>query len=135
MPFDDENIPNLLEKIKLGHYEMKEMIQGEARDLISKILVTEPSSRLPVSLHSDDLSEPLFDTLIASYLQLREVRQHGYLSRQVALAEVLGHHDEPAPKLAAVQDTNLCKRSLSELAKLFECCETDIQMNLLHPDR
>ncbi|KAK4057116.1 serine/threonine-protein kinase gin4 [Microbotryomycetes sp. JL221] len=79
LPFDDDNLPNLLEKIKAGDYVMAETIQGEARDLISKILVTEPSARI----------------------SLPEIWQHEYLSKHLAF--VPSHRDRAAPKLAVVQ--------------------------------
>lgn len=52
LPFDDDNIPNLLCQIKVGHYYMHPEIEGNARDLIRKILVVDPAKRITVSLFS-----------------------------------------------------------------------------------
>ncbi|KAG0838170.1 hypothetical protein G6F19_003283 [Rhizopus arrhizus] len=46
LPFDDENIRQLLRKVKSGKYVMPENISRSAQDLIRRILVVDPSKRL-----------------------------------------------------------------------------------------
>ncbi|KAF7732339.1 hypothetical protein EC973_005235 [Apophysomyces ossiformis] len=46
LPFDDENIRQLLKKVKSGKYAMPEDISRNAQDLIRRILVVDPSKRL-----------------------------------------------------------------------------------------
>ncbi|KAG1457306.1 hypothetical protein G6F46_007312 [Rhizopus delemar] len=46
LPFDDENIRQLLRKVKSGKYVMPDNISKSAQDLIRRILVIDPSKRL-----------------------------------------------------------------------------------------
>ncbi|KAI8073185.1 kinase-like domain-containing protein [Gongronella butleri] len=47
LPFDDENMPRLLEKIKLGRYRpLPSGISNEAKDLVRKMLVVDPARRI-----------------------------------------------------------------------------------------
>jgi len=46
LPFDDENIRNLLLKVQNGSFEMPIEISIEAKDLISKMLTVEPNKRI-----------------------------------------------------------------------------------------
>ncbi|KAI8339439.1 kinase-like domain-containing protein [Chlamydoabsidia padenii] len=46
LPFDDENIRQLLKKVKAGKYAMPDDISRNAQDLIRRILVVDPSKRL-----------------------------------------------------------------------------------------
>ncbi|GAA5869146.1 hypothetical protein JCM3774_003964 [Rhodotorula dairenensis] len=46
LPFDDDDIPTLMNKVRIGKYEMPYSIQEEARDLVSHCLVKDPSERI-----------------------------------------------------------------------------------------
>ncbi|ORY96938.1 hypothetical protein BCR43DRAFT_474942 [Syncephalastrum racemosum] len=46
LPFDDDNIRELLNKVKVGKYKMPDHISDGARDLIRRILVVHPGKRL-----------------------------------------------------------------------------------------
>ncbi|KAI9312164.1 hypothetical protein BX666DRAFT_2161655 [Dichotomocladium elegans] len=46
LPFDDDNIRQLLKKVKAGKYVMPDNISRSAQDLIRRILVVDPSKRL-----------------------------------------------------------------------------------------
>ncbi|KAI8968159.1 kinase-like domain-containing protein [Mycotypha africana] len=46
LPFDDDNIRQLLTKVKLGNYTIPDYVSSEARDLIRRILVVNPAQRL-----------------------------------------------------------------------------------------
>ena len=48
LPFDDENIRQLLKKVRSGRYVMPDNISRSAQDLIQRILVVDPSKRLNV---------------------------------------------------------------------------------------
>lgn len=45
LPFEDGNTARLYEKIMQGEYEIPEFVSGEARDLIQKLLTTDPRKR------------------------------------------------------------------------------------------
>ena len=49
LPFDDDNIRSLLQKVKVGVFEMPDEIRGDARDLLRKMLEKEPERRITVS--------------------------------------------------------------------------------------
>ncbi|GAA5991765.1 hypothetical protein JCM10908_001130 [Rhodotorula pacifica] len=46
LPFDDDDIPTLMNKVRVGAYEMPPSIQDEARDLIQRCLVKDVSDRM-----------------------------------------------------------------------------------------
>ncbi|ORX55822.1 Pkinase-domain-containing protein [Hesseltinella vesiculosa] len=50
LPFDDESMPRLLEKIKLGRYRpIPSSVSAEAKDLVRKMLVVDPSKRIKMN--------------------------------------------------------------------------------------
>ncbi|CAO3585663.1 unnamed protein product [Absidia cylindrospora] len=57
LPFDDENIRQLLKKVKAGKYAMPDDISKNAQDLIRRILVVDPSKRLTMD---EIMSHPWF---------------------------------------------------------------------------
>ena len=48
LPFDDESIPYLFRKIKGGIYVLPSYLSNSAKDLISKMLVTDPMQRITI---------------------------------------------------------------------------------------
>jgi serine/threonine protein kinase len=48
LPFDDENIRQLLSKVKAGKFYMPTDISTSARDLISRMLTVNPRRRITV---------------------------------------------------------------------------------------
>lgn len=50
LPFDDADIQVLLKKVKRGRYTMPEKLDPVARDLISRMLVIDPSQRITVKV-------------------------------------------------------------------------------------
>ncbi|KAI9275312.1 kinase-like domain-containing protein [Sporodiniella umbellata] len=46
LPFDDDNIRQLLNKVKVGKYKIPDHVSNDAKDLIQKILVINPNKRL-----------------------------------------------------------------------------------------
>ncbi|GEQ71671.1 hypothetical protein JCM33374_g5357 [Metschnikowia sp. JCM 33374] len=60
LPFDDENIRNLLLKVQAGNFEMPRDISTEAQDLIWRMLTVDPLDRLTTS-------EVLTHRLLAKY--------------------------------------------------------------------
>jgi len=69
LPFDDENIPNLFKKIRGGIYVLPSFLSEQVRDLISKMLVTDPLSRITV----DEIRKhPWFLTKIPKYIALED---------------------------------------------------------------
>lgn len=50
LPFDDENIRNLLLKVQAGNFEMPQDLSPEAQDLIWRMLTVDPNDRILTSL-------------------------------------------------------------------------------------
>ncbi|EGW35129.1 uncharacterized protein SPAPADRAFT_53469 [Spathaspora passalidarum NRRL Y-27907] len=50
LPFDDENIRNLLLKVQAGSFEMPDDLSREAQDLISKMLNADPAKRIKIDV-------------------------------------------------------------------------------------
>ena len=46
LPFDDENIRNLLLKVKAGYFQMPPQLSSEAKDLIWQMLDADPKTRI-----------------------------------------------------------------------------------------
>ena len=46
LPFEDPNTSNLYKKILNGEYELPEWLSGDGKDLIRKLLNTDPEKRL-----------------------------------------------------------------------------------------
>ncbi|KAJ4843067.1 hypothetical protein Tsubulata_031108 [Turnera subulata] len=65
LPFDDENIPNLLRKIQGGKYSLKRITSPGARDLNSRMLVVDPLKRLSIP---EICQHPWFQRCLAPYL-------------------------------------------------------------------
>ena len=57
LPFDDDNIRSLLQKVKIGHFEMPDEIKDPARDLLKRMLEKEPERRITVA---EILRHPFF---------------------------------------------------------------------------
>lgn len=49
LPFDDENIRNLLAKVKLGKFTMPPDLPKDARDLIQRMLTVRPQDRITMA--------------------------------------------------------------------------------------
>ncbi|WVR03489.1 hypothetical protein IAU60_000480 [Kwoniella sp. DSM 27419] len=57
LPFDDDNIRSLLQKVKIGVFEMPDEIKDPARDLLSKMLEKDPERRITMP---EILQHPFF---------------------------------------------------------------------------
>lgn len=58
LPFDDENIRNLLLKVQAGNFEMPDDLSDDAKDLIDLMLTVDPIQRIPTE---KILSHPLLN--------------------------------------------------------------------------
>ena len=65
LPFDDENIPNLFKKIKGGIYILPSYLSDLSRDLIVKMLITNPLTRISIM---GIRGHPWFQTRLPKYL-------------------------------------------------------------------
>lgn len=57
LPFDDKNVRTLLNKVKVGKYDMPAYIDPLAKDLLSRMLVVDVSKRISVSTFIPIFSE------------------------------------------------------------------------------
>jgi serine/threonine protein kinase len=57
LPFDDDNIRSLLQKVKIGVFEMPDEIKDPARDLLSRMLEKNPERRITMP---EILQHPFF---------------------------------------------------------------------------
>lgn len=57
LPFDDEDLTTLLEKVKSGKYDVPLRIDSMAKDLISRMLVNDPEQRITMA---EILQHPFF---------------------------------------------------------------------------
>ncbi|KAI3854684.1 hypothetical protein MKW92_045263 [Papaver armeniacum] len=65
LPFDDENIPNLLKKIKGGIYTLPSHLSAGARELIPRMLVVDPMKRMTIP---EIRQHPWFQAHLPRYL-------------------------------------------------------------------
>jgi serine/threonine protein kinase len=50
LPFDDDNLKQLLEKIKKGHFTIPPYVPQDCQDLLRKMIEIDPNKRLSVQL-------------------------------------------------------------------------------------
>jgi len=48
LPFDDDNLQNLLKKVKAGLYQMPSFLSDDVKDLIARMLTMEPEKRIKI---------------------------------------------------------------------------------------
>src|ERR1700738_117591 len=89
LPFDDENIRNLLLKVKAGHFTMPSQLSSEAKDLIWRMLDVDPKSRIQmhdIFQHPFLLKYPpgegAFDLLDIPSVD-RTVRNEGEIAKEI----------------------------------------------------
>ncbi|BGP02178.1 putative serine/threonine-protein kinase HSL1 [Rhodotorula toruloides] len=49
LPFDADNVPTVLEKVKKGEYELAEFVDGPVRNLVNRCLTVTPSERITLA--------------------------------------------------------------------------------------
>ncbi|XP_058210412.1 SNF1-related protein kinase catalytic subunit alpha KIN10-like isoform X2 [Rhododendron vialii] len=87
LPFDDDNLPGLYAKINNGVYTFPNYLSIAARDLISRILIVDPISRLSIP---EIRRHPWFQLHIPRYL-LEPMVTEGYNTEKQHLV----HEDRP----------------------------------------
>ncbi|KAG6809896.1 hypothetical protein H0H92_014215 [Tricholoma furcatifolium] len=65
LPFEDENVNRLFDKIKDGKFHMPSFLSADARDLIDQMLVVDSVKRITIS---DITQHPFFTTDLPKYL-------------------------------------------------------------------
>ena len=65
LPFDDESIPNLFKKIKMGMYTLPGHLTRDARDLIPSMLFVDPMKRITIAQIRE---HPWFRAKLPTYL-------------------------------------------------------------------
>lgn len=73
LPFDDENIPNLFKKIKSGIYLLPSYLSDCSRDLIARMLVTNPLTRISLE---GIRNHPWFQTRLPKYLSFPPMKKN-----------------------------------------------------------
>lgn len=97
LPFDDESIPYLFRKIKGGLYVLPAYLSDYAKDLISKMLITDSLKRITVE---GIRAHPWFLQDLPRYLSVRpEVGQHLRQVDQTVLADVVRLTGFPRDKI------------------------------------
>lgn len=97
LPFDDESIPYLFRKIKGGIYILPSYLTDSSKDLISKMLVTDPLKRINI----DEIRQhPWFRQQLPRYLAM-PVRLGSHLENidQEVLVEVVRTTNFPKEKI------------------------------------
>ena len=51
LPFDDDNLKQLLEKIKKGHFQIPSYVPPECQELLRKMIEVDPNKRFSVNLN------------------------------------------------------------------------------------
>ena len=119
LPFDDENIRDLLLKVQRGHYEIVEDLSVEARDLIAKMLTVDPEKRI----------------------KTRDILYHPLLLKYFGSPEDLADYNNlPAPEAAsqpvAESPEGIDKHILRNLVTLWHGrSKDDIVKALLSPEQ
>jgi serine/threonine protein kinase len=49
LPFEDDTMKGLFQKIERGKFEFPDWIKGDAKDLIQKMLRTDPNKRITIA--------------------------------------------------------------------------------------
>ncbi|CAN3355952.1 probable serine/threonine-protein kinase Kcc4p [Diutina catenulata] len=114
LPFDDENIRELLMKVKSGRFVMPSYLSSEAQNLISQMLVVDPAKRIT----TDEIFE---HPLLQKYIRDRSIR-----AKSVNLAQM---NMKPIESAAHVD-----REILKNLSVLFHNCdENTIVTRLMSP--
>nr|GLL24492.1 SNF1-related protein kinase catalytic subunit alpha KIN11-like [Ipomoea trifida] len=94
LPFDDDNFPALYRRIKNGNYPVPGHLSSGANDLIAKILVTDPVSRISIP----------------------EIRQHSWFKVQLPNYISLKPY-ATASEISEIEKTKVDENVLKEMAK------------------
>ncbi|ODV85282.1 hypothetical protein CANARDRAFT_212833 [[Candida] arabinofermentans NRRL YB-2248] len=121
LPFDDENIRDLLQKVQKGEYELDEDISNEAKDLISLMLTVDPEERIKTR---DILKHPLIKKYpfnkqdLEDYLNLpspnsatKPINSREEIDKQILENLVILWHGRPAEEII---NALLCPKSNPE---------------------
>ncbi|BGP57154.1 serine/threonine-protein kinase gin4 [Rhodotorula sphaerocarpa] len=103
LPFDDDDIPTLLEKVRIGEYEMLPIITGHARDLIRRCLTKDPRHRISLPVL---LSHPY-------------MREHGAEADQIPVLADDAERRRSLRNLASMPSTASAASVLLQLGKEF----------------
>ena len=69
LPFDDNNLPSLFQKIREAHFFMPHYLSGQARDLISRMIQANPLNRTSIS---EIKNHPWYQSFLPLYLQIMD---------------------------------------------------------------
>jgi len=78
LPFDDENIRILLQKVKNGRFSIPADLPADAKDLITRMLVVDPERRITVS-HAPQFNVPCG---AMSSSQMADIMRHPFFLRK-----------------------------------------------------
>ncbi|AAK39929.1 SNF-related kinase (nucleomorph) [Guillardia theta] len=80
LPFDDENIPNLFKKIKSGIYILPGYLSDLSRDMIAKMLITNPLLRITINEIRD---HPWFNSRLPKYLSFPTFKKNFVIQKKL----------------------------------------------------
>lgn len=135
LPFDDDDIPTLMNKVRIGQYEMPLSVQEEARDLISLCLVKDPSERITVSSQAGLITRnwraaaDSLSLLSPVRPQLPELLAHPFIVQPIdppphAAFRVFGRVDPP--RAAYEVNEPLVEDIVSDVAMLLGIEDTEV---------
>lgn len=101
LPFDDENIRNLLLRVQAGNFDMPEELSPEAQDLIWRMLTVDPIKRLPT----------------ADVLNHRLLRKYPIPNEDLISVKSLPHPETAYKSLGSIK--NIDKQILQNLSILW----------------
>lgn len=76
LPFDDDNLRNLLEKVKLGVFHMPHFIPPDCQNLLRGMIEVDPIKRLTVSCCSLPTSHHLLARFVIDPERAEVLHQH-----------------------------------------------------------
>jgi 5'-AMP-activated protein kinase catalytic alpha subunit len=146
LPFDDEHIPNLFKKIRLGAYSIPSHVSPACKNLIQSMLIVDPMNRATIDQvrhHS------WFQTNLPQYLKyipeqatmrriediddsvVRELCQKFELEKDEAVTMLLAGEDEESPE---AKDLKVAYHLIYDAKRLyFASNEKEAEVETTHP--
>ncbi len=127
LPFDDEFIPALFKKISTGHYAIPNFLSNGAKNLLTRMLVVNPLSRITVY---EIMNDPWFKIDLPDYLlpvtaQLKQQKEVSNKALAIddsvvgALRETMGYNKEEVYEALSRTNSN-CQENDSQIRDAYQ---------------